>query len=377
MARIFKRLLVASGMTCVLVGSTMAGTASASHLQCGDVITEDTRLDSDIGPCDGPGLIVGADNITLDLRGYTISGDGDGDAPGILVEDRQGVVVTNGGVERFGAGVLISGGSGNTVSKIEAIDNVGDGDIGDGILLDNSTGNLLSKNVARGNGPYGGITLLGRGSSFNTIEKNLVEFNNILSGPNGPQQDDGIRLENFANNNLISKNSVYDNGLDGIALFADTFNNVVEKNDIRRNGAHDQVHRQGDGIAVFNRSTGNLIEKNTVYDNGANGIFLRGPIVRPNGSIIVGATNNQVLNNKTGNNGPIPGPGGARYDLRDNNPACDANRWYGNTYVTAFPECTTIGGHQTSTGPSASAKASAKSAAATEPEVGATSSRKG
>ena len=341
MTRIFKRLLVASGMTCVLVGSALPGTASASHVQCGDVLTADTRLDSDIGPCDGTGLIIGADNITLDLRGYTVSGDGDGDAPGILVEDRQGVVVSGGTVEEFGVGVLILGGSGNTVTRVEALDNVGNGDFGDGILIDGSTNNVVSKSVARGNGPYGGITLLG-GSSFNTIEKNLVEFNNILSSPTGPQQDDGIRLEPGAHDNLISKNGVYDNGLDGIALFANTYNNVVEKNDIRRNGAHDQAHRQGDGIAVFNRSTGNLIEKNTVFDNGANGIFLRGP-AGPTGQV-PGATNNQILKNKTGNNGPIPGPGGARYDLRDNNPGCDANRWFGNTYLTAFPECTTIGG---------------------------------
>ncbi|HEV2767285.1 MAG TPA: hypothetical protein VGV63_06240, partial [Acidimicrobiales bacterium] len=94
---------------------------------------------------------------------------------------------------------------------------------------------------------------------------------------------------------------------------------------------------------------GNLIEKNNVFDNGANGIFLRGPIVRPTFSA-PGATNNEVLKNATGNNGPIPGPGGARYDLRDNNPACDANRWFRNTYLTAFPECTTAGGSGPSRG---------------------------
>ena len=343
MTRIFTRLVVVA-MSCGLVTTATAGTASAGHVGCGDVITQDTTLDSDVGSCDGTALVIGADNVTLDLGGFRVIGDGDGDAPGILVEDRQGVVVTGGRVERFGSGVAIVGGSGNTVTKVETVDNIGNGDFGDGILIDNSSNNLLSKNVARGNGPYGGISLLGS-SSFNTIEKNLVEFNNILSSPTGPQQDDGIRLENGANNNLISKNSVYDNGLDGIALFADTFDNVVERNDIRRNGAHDQVHRQGDGIAVFNRSSGNLIEKNTVFDNGANGIFLRGPITSRSGAIIPGATSNEVLNNKTGNNGPIPGPGGARYDLRDNNPDCDANRWFGNTYLTAFPECTAVGGH--------------------------------
>lgn len=377
MARILKRLTVVSAMTCGLVGWYATGTASASHVQCGAVITVDTTLDSDVGPCPETGLVIGADGVTLDLRGHRVFGDGDGDGPGILIGGRQGVVVTKGAVQLFGTGVAIVGGSGNTVSKVEATDNVGGGDFGEGILVDSSSDNVLSKNVARDNGPYAGITLLG-GASGNTIDKNLVESNDVLSSPTGPQQDDGIRLENFANNNSITKNNVYGNGLDGIALFADTFDNVVEKNDVRRNGAHDQVHRQGDGIAVFNRATGNVIEKNSVFDNGANGIFLRGP-VGPGGSI-PGATRNQVLDNHTGNNGPIPGPGGPRYDLRDNNPGCDANRWFGNTYLTAFPECTTIGGRGPSgarvSAPAPASKVSASSAAAPEqPEVGSTSSR--
>ena len=377
MTRVLLRLLVVGALVGAVGGTALAGTAGATHIGCGAVITQDTRLDSDVGPCAGPGLIIGADGVTLDLGGYRVFGDGDGDGPGILVEDRQGVVVTKGQVQFFGSGVAIVGGSGNTVSKVEASENIGEfrGDFGEGFLIDDSSNNVLSKNVARHNGPYAGITLLG-GASFNTIDKNLVEFNNILSGPTGPQQDDGIRLENFANNNIITKNGVYDNGLDGIALFADTFDNVVQKNDIRRNGAHDQAHRQGDGIAVFNRSSGNLIEKNDVFDNGANGIFLRGPIQRPNGTVIPGATNNEVLNNRTGNNGPIPGPGGFRYDLRDNNPGCDANRWFGNTYLTAFPECTTAGGSGPATAPGSSAKAAAaRSAASAGSEVGSTRSR--
>lgn len=376
MAGIPKRLLVVGVMTCGLVGWPLAGSASASHVGCGAVLTQSTTLDTDVGPCDGTAIVLGADGITLNLGGHRVLGDGDGDAPGILAEDRHGVVVTKGVVSRFGSGVAIVGGSGNTVSKVEALDNVGDGgDFGDGILVDTSTDNVLSKNVARGNGPYSGITLLGR-SARNTIDKNLVEHNKILSSPTGPQQDDGIRLENFANSNTITKNDVYDNGLDGIALFADTFDNVVEKNDVRRNGAHDQPHRQGDGIAVFNRSTGNRIEKNSVFDNGANGIFLRGPVVIGTRTI-PGATNNQVLSNSTGNNGPIPGPGGPRYDLRDNNPSCDANRWFANTYLTAFPECTTLGGHGPSAGPAAPASraAAAMAAQGQSPEVGSTSSR--
>lgn len=361
---------VGSVLGLVLSLTALVGPAAAGHVECGDVITEDTTLDSSVGPCDGTGLVIGADGITLDLGRNRVFGDGDGDAPGILLEDRQGVTIVNGATQFFGTGVAVVGGSGNTVANHRAIDNVGGGNFGEGILLDTTDDNVLRGNIASRNGPFAGITFLGD-SSGNTVDRNLVESNNFLTSPIGPQQDDGIRLENFANNNLITRNRVYDNGLDGIALFADTFDNVVRQNDVRLNGDHDQVHRQGDGIAVFNRATGNLVEENRVFDNGANGIFLRGPIGP--GGIIPGATNNRVLNNFTGNNGPIPGPGGPRYDLRDNNPACDNNTWFGNTYLTAFPECTTIGG----SGPDVTPVAGSAAAATTsdEPEVGSTPSR--
>lgn len=362
---------VGSVMGLVLSLTALVGPAAASHVECGDVITEDTTLDSSVGPCDGTGLVIGADGITLDLGRHRVFGDGDGDAPGILLEDRQGVTIVNGASQFFGTGVAIVGGSGNTVSNHRAIDNVGGGNFGEGILLDSTSDNVLRDNVISRNGPYAGVTFLG-GSSGNTVDRNLVEANNFLTTPAGPQQDDGIRLENFSNNNVITRNRVYDNGLDGIALFRDATDNIVQRNDVRGNGAHDQVHRQGDGIAVFNEADRNLIEENRVFDNGANGIFLRGAVTIQ-GVLIPGALNNDILNNQTGNNGPIPGPGGPRYDLRDNNPDCDNNTWFGNTYLTAFPECTTIGG----SGPDVTPVAGSAAAATTsdEPEVGSTPSR--
>ena len=43
-------------------------------MQCGDTITQDTTLDSDLLDCPGPAIIVGADGITIDLGGHTVSG---------------------------------------------------------------------------------------------------------------------------------------------------------------------------------------------------------------------------------------------------------------------------------------------------------------
>ncbi len=52
------------------------GPSSASHLACGDTITADTTLDSDLTGCPSNGIVIGADDITLDLNGHTIAGDG-------------------------------------------------------------------------------------------------------------------------------------------------------------------------------------------------------------------------------------------------------------------------------------------------------------
>jgi dipeptidyl aminopeptidase/acylaminoacyl peptidase len=68
--------LLAALATATALLTRSAGQAVANHVQCGDVITQDTTLDSDLIDCPGDGLVIGADNITLDLNGHTIDGTG-------------------------------------------------------------------------------------------------------------------------------------------------------------------------------------------------------------------------------------------------------------------------------------------------------------
>src|SRR3954447_4804674 len=66
--------LMVSALACGLtIGS---GQASASQVSCGDTITADTTLHHDLVNCPNNGIIIGADDITLDLNGHTIDGDG-------------------------------------------------------------------------------------------------------------------------------------------------------------------------------------------------------------------------------------------------------------------------------------------------------------
>src|SRR4051812_20471300 len=97
-----------------------SGHAQASALSCGATITADTKLDSDLVNCPSDGLFIGADNITLDLNGHTIGGDGvpagscldEGICDlGISNESgHAGVTIKGGAVRDFDIGVAVSGG---------------------------------------------------------------------------------------------------------------------------------------------------------------------------------------------------------------------------------------------------------------------------
>jgi parallel beta-helix repeat protein len=92
--------------------------ASATHVQCGDVITTNTTFDEDVF-CTGPtdGLIIGASRITLDLGGFDLVGDNG--STGILVDGRQAVTIKNGGVTQFQLGVSLFDASRGIVDSLD------------------------------------------------------------------------------------------------------------------------------------------------------------------------------------------------------------------------------------------------------------------
>ncbi len=347
-----------------LAGMPLVGTAAgAAVVSCGQVITETTVLENDVGPCPANGahgIVIGASNITLDLNGHTVFGTtARGEGAGVYMLHRTDVTVKNGTVRDFDGGVAVDGGSGNTITGITARDNIGTLNVtryGEGIALLSSTNNRVVGNLVAHNGPFGGIGLYSINNSEhartttgnangNLIDSNQVVDNNI---PRTAQvnDSDGIRVERLAEFNTISNNRVTGSGLDGIALFAFTPNNTVKLNSVHGNGFLNPFTRRGDGIRVFGGSENTLVQGNQVTGNAANGIILHGvfsdrPPVR-NSTVI---DNIAVDNNRLPPLGPGP-LGGPTFDLHDGNPDCDNNVWLRNTYRTAFPPCTTIAGRQ-------------------------------
>lgn len=74
MMTVGKRVGVGAAVAVLLGAGAFASSAAAAPVGCGTVVTRDTTLTADIGPCNSGGLAVGADNVTLDLGGHTVFG---------------------------------------------------------------------------------------------------------------------------------------------------------------------------------------------------------------------------------------------------------------------------------------------------------------
>ncbi|MDQ6726527.1 MAG: right-handed parallel beta-helix repeat-containing protein [Actinomycetota bacterium] len=346
------RKIVVVALPAVLAATGWTAVAGAATLACGQTVTQSTVLDNDLTGCTNNGIVVGADNITLDLNGHTVSGTAaSGDKGGVVLVGRTGVTVKNGTVRSFDVGVVIEGGSGNTVQGVTAVDNIsfespGSANRGgDGIAILSSTNNHVVQNNTVNNGPYSGIGIYSEVdsahpratsgvSSGNVVDGNVVQGNIQARTPNNVVNNDniGIRLEPGNTGNFVLNNRVEGNGLDGITLFVRNTFTVVRANIVTRNGFYRVAARRGNGIGLqIGGANDNLVELNVVTGNADNGISIR------NGSL-----RNTVRNNTAVGNVVLPPAStrfGPTFDLLDNNENCDANVWLNNRRGTAFPAC--------------------------------------
>jgi parallel beta-helix repeat protein len=224
-----------------------AQSAFATHVRCGDTVTSDTRLDSDLVNCSGPGLVIGADDITIDLNGHTIAGD----LPGLseagvddsLQYDR--IVIENGTITGFYDGVLLKRASGSVLRQL-TISNVIEGLH----LLDSSDNTVEKNSVSRV--PSGNGILLEGDSDRNRVEKNTVSGANAAIGIEAT----GPSATMIPEGNLVEKNELRANDF---GVFLAGLRNRLEKNELR-----------GNGIGVFLLGAGqNVIENNWVLAGDA------------------------------------------------------------------------------------------------------------
>jgi parallel beta-helix repeat protein len=277
------------------------GEALANHVSCGDTITADTTLDSDLVNCPNNGIVIGAGGITLDLNGHVIDGDGaliDPCPPGedcdigIDSGGHDDVTIKDGTVTQFGLGALVFRSRRNRILDITASMNtfsgiiVGRSDQGEvrrsavranglttdqaGIVLFTSHGNLIRGNALRRNGDIG--LFVTDNSARNRFSRNVVTHN-----PEAGMiiDHDGGRI---AHNHLVA------NG-DGIVVTGNR--NIIRRNHVRRAKGCDPGC--GKGIS-FEGGHENLIARNWIRKPARSGMFLGGRenVVRRNHVIRAG-----------------------------------------------------------------------------------------
>ena len=288
------RVLGRAGMLLVL-SLLLAAPAAGNHVQCGDTITRDTTLDSDLA-CAGDGLTLETSGVTLDLSGHTIEGAG-ASGRGIIVWSYDHVTIRNGTISGFSDGVDTDGARGTTLRDM-VLQRNGAGlhcayapecRIEDSIARANDAGvevdaadggrpepTVVRRNLIRNNGQ--GISITGQAAvvTGNRIEHNRgdgirndyglpVDIRRNVVSYNG---DEGVRIYYIADA-TVAANRIVGNAGAGVGVhgssgeFGDT-RAIVDGNRIERN--------RGDGVLVEGQGVDAVVQRNQTDRNGDDGI---------------------------------------------------------------------------------------------------------
>jgi parallel beta-helix repeat protein len=291
-----------------------AGRALGNHIQCGDVITQDTTLDSDLVDCPGDGIVIGADGITLDLNGHTIDGDGDprgylGCDTGILngrsdnctyprVPGHSGVTIRNGLVRQFALGLQLVEGDANAVLRLRLSESSGWAGIS-GAYLSNAviadTEAVENRGTGMGfNDPTGPIrivrNLLAR-NAHDGIEVSDGDASRIEDNVAFGNGNDGIRL-NSTEGSLVRGNRTFVNGGEGMEISDGVLDNVIAHNRSWRNAKA--------GILLEEGAHRNRVVWNLVFENSHGTLFPEDPT---GGIVIWEGHDDVVADNQVAENG--------------------------------------------------------------------------
>jgi parallel beta-helix repeat protein len=250
--------------------------AQASHVSCGDTITADTTLDSDLLNCPNNGIVIGADDITLDLNGHTIDGDGEPFEPcpdgefcdvGLLNDGHDGITVRHGSVREFALGVFVGRARHNRVLRISSSRNVFFG-----FVVARSARSVVRNSSGSGNLPPDGdgmgvfgshdVRVVGNSFRHNPLGIHVQDStNNVIRG-NLISRNSGQGIKIDANRNQVRRNLCVRNL--GECIIVNGNRNVIAGNRARRNGV---------GIGI-EKGRGNVVARNVVVDARFQGIYL-------------------------------------------------------------------------------------------------------
>jgi parallel beta-helix repeat protein len=287
-------VLAAGGCLCIGAG---AATAGSPAIGCGATLTKSIALSGDLLHCSGTALVIGADGITVDLAGHTISGTNAAGSEGIANDGHAGVRIVGGGkITDFrlnGVGMRKAPRSvvrGLTIRRIGAGGVEGE-PVSAGIaIVDSPRSQVLANDVANDVDAYqsdGADVLNSPGSSVrgNTLSRNswngLALLNSARSRIAGNELD-----ANRNNGSEITGNSATGNTAVGIVLGSATHTRLVGNRAVGNDT----------GIFLFDLHD-SLIAKNSATGNRA-GLELTGGQAGSDGNRLTGNTASR--NDETG-----------------------------------------------------------------------------
>jgi parallel beta-helix repeat protein len=308
-------------LAAVLLAAPLAAGPASTTVSCGQTLTASTTLTSDLVGCQGSGLLVGADNITVDLNGHTIDGTSarkPGTGAIVTKGSHTNVTISNGTVRGFYFSGIALSGRGNVIRKM-TVRNIGSGcragDICAGISLANCRRCTIADSVvstAVGTFRANGIDVFG--SAGTRVEQNRVrgtagEGISMFQSPGSrivgnefeSNRGDGIQVNNSSDSTWVTGNSAHGNRSAGIAVGAsrntrvagnevsgnaevglllfDLRESVARGNRAQGNGTGIVLYAGQAGIAQFagkHGASGNQLVANIASKNDRAGIRLRG-----------------------------------------------------------------------------------------------------
>jgi parallel beta-helix repeat protein len=289
--------------------------ADTVTVTCGQTLSANTKLANDLTDCPGAGLVIGADDITVDLNGHTIDGVflfGSMVAGIDNTAGHAGVRIKDGTVQQFDVGVR-STGAGTAIERITI-----DGSISAGISFEGVTGGSVERCSVSGASEGSGVLLRGtdgvrvKDCAVSGAEDNAIRVqgsqHSRLEGNLLVDSTSGIELVD-AHDNAIQHNTLKDNGV-AIALFNSHDNEVADNTVSPEPGGSGTIFGNPQGIAINggrgNRITGNTIRAtcclggidvdhsdNTVIDR--NTVITEGTPETPSGSVVVRPTSDNTV----------------------------------------------------------------------------------
>jgi parallel beta-helix repeat protein len=296
------RLMLLGGISVTLLCASPAKTQTASITTipgtavCPVTITSPGTyvLGGSVGPCiNSDGIDIQASAVSLNLNGFTITGTCNSPYSGISI---------------FGTTTL-------TNILIEGPGTIDQFSTGVSALSDSSSAHSVTVNLCTLTGSVG--FQIGSRCKVCPISSRWKLDSNVVTGFNTANGGDGVSLSGVQDSDVISNNISFTGPATGFPtsgiVLCSSSRNIVLSNTV--------TGTTNDGIDTGDctGSDDNHIALNTTSNNSV-GILVG-----------LGDTGNHIRGNTS--------MGNTMFDLEDDNPGCDTNKWVRNTFITANQTC--------------------------------------